>query len=320
MGLTTKAVKSLLSRARMNLRSALSSYVYMDGEPVPVPETEDVILRRCDGRAGFMSKPSHLTEQEQADLVAYLDGELDAEASQRARSEALPRPGRRVPRSNICAAPGNCSTSCRRRSRRRVSRTAPSNVWFLFLRRRSGKQKAASCRAGCSASAGRRPSRGLARGRLSEPGVPARPCARETGTDGAGFGAPTCASSRTYGPMNGWATLSFCTTWIMPTSSGMNRTAHDSQCAASAAECSGYAVCLRLLLIVAFVAAVPLLGFSEQPAPEDAETNAPCWNAGAPIPSISPGYKRTCGRSCSCRSRSKSDCDDSTKNCTTPTR
>ena len=35
MGLTTKAVKSLLSRARMNLRAALSSYIYMDGEPVP---------------------------------------------------------------------------------------------------------------------------------------------------------------------------------------------------------------------------------------------------------------------------------------------
>jgi RNA polymerase sigma-70 factor (ECF subfamily) len=35
MGLTTKAVKSLLSRARMNLRAALSTYVYMDGEPIP---------------------------------------------------------------------------------------------------------------------------------------------------------------------------------------------------------------------------------------------------------------------------------------------
>ena len=35
MGLTTKAVKSLLSRARMNLRVALQAYVYMDGEPVP---------------------------------------------------------------------------------------------------------------------------------------------------------------------------------------------------------------------------------------------------------------------------------------------
>jgi RNA polymerase sigma-70 factor (ECF subfamily) len=35
MGLTTKAVKSLLSRARMNLRAALSSYIYMDGEPIP---------------------------------------------------------------------------------------------------------------------------------------------------------------------------------------------------------------------------------------------------------------------------------------------
>ena len=35
MGLSTKAVKSLLSRARMNLRAVLSAYVYMDGEPVP---------------------------------------------------------------------------------------------------------------------------------------------------------------------------------------------------------------------------------------------------------------------------------------------
>ncbi len=35
MGLTTKAVKSLLSRARMNLRAALTGYIYMDGEPVP---------------------------------------------------------------------------------------------------------------------------------------------------------------------------------------------------------------------------------------------------------------------------------------------
>src|SRR5262249_2669222 len=33
MNLTTKAVKSLLSRARTNLRAALSGYVYMDGEP-----------------------------------------------------------------------------------------------------------------------------------------------------------------------------------------------------------------------------------------------------------------------------------------------
>ncbi len=35
MNLTTKAVKSLLSRARMNLRAALAAYVYMDGEPAP---------------------------------------------------------------------------------------------------------------------------------------------------------------------------------------------------------------------------------------------------------------------------------------------
>ena len=41
MGLTTKAVKSLLSRARMNLRVALSSYIYMDGEPVPDTEADE---------------------------------------------------------------------------------------------------------------------------------------------------------------------------------------------------------------------------------------------------------------------------------------
>jgi RNA polymerase sigma-70 factor (ECF subfamily) len=35
MGLTTKAVKSLLSRARCRLREALQDYIYMDGEPVP---------------------------------------------------------------------------------------------------------------------------------------------------------------------------------------------------------------------------------------------------------------------------------------------
>jgi len=37
MGLTTKAVKSLLSRARARLRDALAGYIYMDGEPVPPP-------------------------------------------------------------------------------------------------------------------------------------------------------------------------------------------------------------------------------------------------------------------------------------------
>jgi RNA polymerase sigma-70 factor (ECF subfamily) len=40
MGLTTKAVKSLLSRARDNLRQALKDYVYMDGEPVPAGPDE----------------------------------------------------------------------------------------------------------------------------------------------------------------------------------------------------------------------------------------------------------------------------------------
>lgn len=35
MGLTTQAVKSLLNRARTNLREALQAYIYMDGEAVP---------------------------------------------------------------------------------------------------------------------------------------------------------------------------------------------------------------------------------------------------------------------------------------------
>ena len=39
MGLTTKAVKSLLSRARCKLREALQGYIYMDGEP-PAPDEE----------------------------------------------------------------------------------------------------------------------------------------------------------------------------------------------------------------------------------------------------------------------------------------
>jgi RNA polymerase sigma-70 factor (ECF subfamily) len=41
MNLSTKAVKSLLSRARMNLRAALQAYVYMDGEPVPEISAEE---------------------------------------------------------------------------------------------------------------------------------------------------------------------------------------------------------------------------------------------------------------------------------------
>ncbi|HEX3150252.1 MAG TPA: sigma-70 family RNA polymerase sigma factor [Gemmataceae bacterium] len=41
MGLTTKAVKSLLSRARARLREALAGYIYMDGAPIPsTDETE----------------------------------------------------------------------------------------------------------------------------------------------------------------------------------------------------------------------------------------------------------------------------------------
>jgi RNA polymerase sigma-70 factor (ECF subfamily) len=40
MGLTTKAVKSLLSRARENLRLALRDYIYMDGSPVSATPPE----------------------------------------------------------------------------------------------------------------------------------------------------------------------------------------------------------------------------------------------------------------------------------------
>jgi RNA polymerase sigma-70 factor (ECF subfamily) len=41
MGLTTKAVKSLLSRARENLRTALSGYIYMDNEPVSAEQADE---------------------------------------------------------------------------------------------------------------------------------------------------------------------------------------------------------------------------------------------------------------------------------------
>jgi RNA polymerase sigma-70 factor, ECF subfamily len=41
MGLSTKAVKSLLSRARCRLREALQDYIYMDGEPVPPASGDD---------------------------------------------------------------------------------------------------------------------------------------------------------------------------------------------------------------------------------------------------------------------------------------
>src|SRR5437667_6352121 len=40
MNLTTKAVKSLLSRARSNLREALKDYIYMDGQPLPAEPEE----------------------------------------------------------------------------------------------------------------------------------------------------------------------------------------------------------------------------------------------------------------------------------------
>jgi RNA polymerase sigma-70 factor (ECF subfamily) len=40
MGLTTKAVKSLLSRARDNLRLVLREYIYMDGQAVPAAPEE----------------------------------------------------------------------------------------------------------------------------------------------------------------------------------------------------------------------------------------------------------------------------------------
>ncbi|HEV3258451.1 MAG TPA: RNA polymerase sigma factor [Gemmataceae bacterium] len=46
MGLTTKAVKSLLNRARGNLRVALQGYIYMDGQPVPAPPGDDPVSKR----------------------------------------------------------------------------------------------------------------------------------------------------------------------------------------------------------------------------------------------------------------------------------
>ena len=41
MGLTTKAVKSLLSRARENLRLALRDYIYMDSQTIPAAPNEE---------------------------------------------------------------------------------------------------------------------------------------------------------------------------------------------------------------------------------------------------------------------------------------
>jgi RNA polymerase sigma-70 factor, ECF subfamily len=41
MQLSTKAVKSLLSRARARLRDALAGYIYMDGDPVPPNNGEE---------------------------------------------------------------------------------------------------------------------------------------------------------------------------------------------------------------------------------------------------------------------------------------
>lgn len=41
MGLTTKGVKSLLSRARAKLRDALQPYIYMDGAPPPADDDGD---------------------------------------------------------------------------------------------------------------------------------------------------------------------------------------------------------------------------------------------------------------------------------------
>jgi RNA polymerase sigma-70 factor (ECF subfamily) len=41
MQLSTKAVKSLLSRARGNLRDVLAPYIYMDGAAPPTPSDDE---------------------------------------------------------------------------------------------------------------------------------------------------------------------------------------------------------------------------------------------------------------------------------------
>ena len=52
MGMTTKAVKSLLSRARAKLREALQGYIYMDAEPPAPLQDEDSEKNRNADDAG----------------------------------------------------------------------------------------------------------------------------------------------------------------------------------------------------------------------------------------------------------------------------
>ena len=76
MGLTTKAVKSLLSRARGRLRDALIPYMAR-GQRVPAPP------RRRGRRPGLTMPTPRTTAPTTRRLVAYLDGELDPAAQQR---------------------------------------------------------------------------------------------------------------------------------------------------------------------------------------------------------------------------------------------
>ena len=116
MGLTTKAVKSLLSRARENLRLALKDYIEMEGE------------QPAASRAGHEDEEEAWSEHDpsatrRAELVAYLDGELDDRRTQ-ALEAKLNRDPQRAPRRTRCGRRGACSIICRSPSRRPVSRIA----------------------------------------------------------------------------------------------------------------------------------------------------------------------------------------------------
>ena len=71
MGLTSKAVKSLLSRARAKLREVLQGYIYMDSDPPPPPpEDEEEDYNDFEGKL-------EIVEDQGADDLEILDDETD---------------------------------------------------------------------------------------------------------------------------------------------------------------------------------------------------------------------------------------------------